>query len=428
VVKGTAKAKSNKSDVHSDTRSNSVSPTPTSHQNQQQSHTVGSQKSNENSHNVISMKTLQNLDISLAQRSGGAGNELQQTDGELGVLHSSTVALTPPFSPDQTCVVPTTTTTNPNNKIKPPVIIKCTTADKSTKTDESLLNGLETSNASSSPSSADTSTIQNQLFNSSFENISISGGVAGPTTTSVATMTSTEVYGGSSVAKTPIGVVVSTSTMTTSITKAHTQQYKHNTSKSIQQQQHQHQKSSTNNPNPSQTQVFISQTHPILLSPTSTGSIHLNENFVSLASPPLTNNANVDQNAASSSARLSYAQVAQHNKELLSKTSEPQPQPQQQQSDNKLEKDHKRKDLSPPSRLSSHAGDVRLERAENTRDVRSSSGNNNNNSNHPRKDHHHMKDQRSNGSNVNNKIVETRHRSNRTHQFKDYLQGPRSPN
>lgn len=357
-VAGTAKAKSNKTDkdVHSDTRSNSASPTPASHQNQQQFHSVGSQKSNDNSHTVISVKTLQNLDISLAQRSGGAGGE-QQTD--INVLHGSTVALTPPFSPEQS-VAQIATTNNPNNKIKPPVIIKCTTADKSTKTDESLLNGL-TSNASSSPSSADNaSTIQNQLLNSSFENISVSGGVA--TTTSVATMTSIEAtYGSSSsVAKTPIGLVVSTSTMTTSIPKAHTQQYKQNTSKPIQQH-----KSSTNNP--SQTQVFISQTHPITLSPTSPGSVHLNENFVSLASPPLTNNAIVDQNAASSSARLSYAQVAQHNKELLSKTAEPQLVQAQQQPDKSekhVEKDHKRKDFSPP-RVSSH-GDVRLERAGKT--------------------------------------------------------------
>lgn len=361
VVKGTvSKTKSNKTDkdLHSDTRSNSASPTPASHQNQQ--HSVGSQKSNDNSHTVISVKTIQNLDISLAQRSGGAGGE-QQTDGELNVLQGSTVALTPPFSPEQ-CVAQTATTNNPNNKIKPPVIIKCTTADKSTKTDESLLNGL-TSNASSSPSSAENaSTIQNQLLNSSFENISVGGGVA--TTTSVATMTSMETnYGSaSSIAKTSIGLVVSTSTMTTSLPKAHTQQYKQNTSKPIQQQH----KSSTNNP--SQTQVFISQTHPISSSPASPGSVHQNENFTSLASPPLTNNAIVDQNAASSSARLSYAQVAQHNKELLSKTAEPQlVQTQQQQSDKPekhVEKDHKRKDFSPP-RVSSH-GDVRLERAGKT--------------------------------------------------------------
>lgn len=362
VVKGTAKTKSNKADkdVHSDTRSNSASPTPASHQNQQQFHSVGSQKSNENSHTVISVKTLQNLDISLAQRSGAAGGE-QQTEGELNVLHGSTVALTPPFSPEQ-CVAQTATTNNPNNKIKPPVIIKCTTADKSTKTDESLLNGL-TTNASSSPSSADNaSTIQNQLLNSSFENISVSGGGVA-TTTSVATMTSMEAtYGSSaSVAKTSIGLVVSTSTMTTSIPKPHTQQYKQNTSKQPLQQH----KSSTNNP--SQTQVFISQTHPISPSPTSPGSVHLNENFTSLASPPLTNNAIVEQNVASSSARLSYAQVAQHNRELLSKTAEPQLVQTQQQPDKPekhVEKDHKRKDFSPP-RVSSH-GDVRLERAGKT--------------------------------------------------------------
>ncbi len=274
VVKGTAKTKSNKADKD-DTRSNSASPTPASHQNQQQFHSVGSQKSNDNSHTVISVKNLQNLDISLAQRSGGAVGE-QQTEGESNLL--STVAslpLTPPFSPEQVA-----STNNPNNKIKPPVINKCTTADKSTKTDESLLNGL-TSNASSSPSSADNaSTIQNQLLNSSFENISVSGGVA--TTTSVATMTSTETtHGSSSVAKPSIGLVVSTSTMTTSIPKAHTQQYnKQNTSKSIQQH-----KSSTNNP--SQTQVFTS--HPIPASPMSPNAGHSNENFVSLASPPLTN-------------------------------------------------------------------------------------------------------------------------------------------
>lgn len=361
VVKGTAKTKSNKTDkdVYSDTRSNSASPTPASHQNQQQFHSVGSQKSNDNSHTVISVKTLQNLDNSLAQRSGGAGSE-QHTDGELSVLHGSTVALTPPFSPEQ-CVAQIATTNNPNNKIKPPVIIKCTTADKSTKTDELLLNGSETSNASSSPSSAEiASNIQNQLLNSSFENISISGGIAGP---NVATMTSIDTsYGGSSsVAKPSIGLVVSTSAMTTSIPKAHTQQYKHNTSKPIH-------KSSTNNP--SQTQVFISQTHPISLSPTSPGSFHLNEHFVSLASPPLTNNAIAEQIAASTSARLSYAQVAQHNKELLSKTAEPHiVQIQHHQSDKfdkYLEKDHKRKDLSPSPRVSSHVSDVRLERAGKT--------------------------------------------------------------
>lgn len=351
VVKGTAKTKSNKTDkdvINSDTRSNSASPTPASHQNQQQIHSVGSQKSNDNSHTVISVKTLQNLDISLAQRSGGAGGE-QQTEGELNALHGSTV-LTPPFSPEQS-VAQSATTNNPNNKIKPPVIIKCTTADKSTKTDESLLNGL-TSNASSSPSSADNaSTIQNQLLNSSFENVSVSGGVA--TTTSVATMTSIEAtHAGSApsaVAKTSIGSVVSTSTMTTSLAKAHTQQYKQNTSKPIQQH-----KSSTNNP--SQTQVFNSQTHPISLSPTSPG---LTESFAALASPPLTNNVIVDQNTASSSARLSYAQVAQHNKELLSKTAaEPQSVQTQQQPDKPekhVEKDHKRKEFS-PTRVS---GDVR---------------------------------------------------------------------
>lgn len=353
VVKGTAKAKSNKTDknVHSDTRSNSASPTPASQQNQQQFHSVGSQKSNDNSHTVISVKSSQNLDISLAQRSDGAGGE-QQAEGELNVLHGSTV-LTPPFSPEQ-FVAQIATTNNPNNKIKPPVIIKCTTADKSTKTDESLLNGLTSNNASSSPMSADNgSTIQNQLLNSSFENISVSGGVA--TTTSVATMTSIEpTYGSSaSVAKTSTGFNVSTSTMTTSIPKAHTQQYKQNTSKSVQQH-----KSSTNNP--SQTQVFISQTHPISVSPASPGSVHLNDNFASLASPPLTNNAIVDLNASSSSARLSYAQVAQHNKELLSKTVEPQLVQTQQQPD-KTEK-HVEKD---PPRVSSH-GDVRLERAGKT--------------------------------------------------------------
>lgn len=64
--------------------------------------------------------------------------------------------------------------------------------------------------------------------------------------------------------------------------------------------------------------------------------------------------------------------------------------------------------------------------SDNIRDVRNN--NNNNNNNHPRKEHHHIKENhRSNGSNVN-KTVESRHRSNRTHQFKDFLQGPRSPN
>lgn len=361
VVKGTAKTKSNKADkdVHSDTRSNSASPTPASHQNQQQFHSVGSQKSNENSHNVISVKSLQNVDISLAQRSGGALGE-QQTDGELNVLSTASLPLTPPFSPEQCVATPIATSNNPNNKIKPPVITKCTTADKSTKTDESLLNGL-TSNASSSPSSADNaSTIQNQLLNSSFENISVSGGVA--TTTSVATMTSMEAtYGSSSssVAKPSIGSAVSTSTSST-IPKAHTQQYKQNTSKPIQQQ-----KSSTNNP--SQTHVFITQTQPTSPSPTSPGSGHLTENFAALASPPLANNAIVDQNtAASSSARLSYAQVAQHNKELLSKTAEPQSVPTQQtdKPEKHVEKDHKRKDFS-PQRVASH-GDGRLERAGKT--------------------------------------------------------------
>lgn len=366
VVKGTAKTKSNKADKD-DTRSNSASPTPTpaSHQNQQQFHSVGSQKSNDFSQTVICVKTIQNLDISLAQRSGGAVGE-QQTDGELNV-HSTVASLplTPPFSPEQ-YVAPTN---NTNNKNKPPVINKCTTADKSTKTDGSLLNGL-TSNASSSPSSADNaSTIQNQLLNSSFENISVGGGGGGgggggvATTTNVATMTSMEsaAHGSSSsVAKPSIGLVVSTSTMTsTSIPKAHTQQYnKANTSKQLQPH-----KSSTNNP--SQTQVFIS--HPISPSPTSPGSGHSNENFASLASPPLTNNAIVDQNAASSSARLSYAQVTQHNKELLSKTADPQLVQAQQQTDKPekyVEKDHKRKDFSPP-RATSH-GDVRLDRAGKT--------------------------------------------------------------
>ncbi|KAJ6644533.1 Mitogen-activated protein kinase kinase kinase 12, partial [Pseudolycoriella hygida] len=316
----------------------------------------------------------------ISQRSGE-----QQTDGELNVLHGSAVALTPPFSPEQ-CAAQAAI--NPNNKIKPPVIIKCTTADKSTKTDESLLNGL-TSNASSSPSSADTtSTIQNQLLNSSFENISISGGVA--TTTSVATMTSIEAtYGCTSVAKTTIGLAASTSTTTTQIPKTQTQPYKQNTSKAIQQQ-----KSSTTNP--SQTQVFVSQTHPLTSSPISPSSIHLNDNFAALASPPLTNNSINDQNAASSSARLSYAQVAQHNKELLSKTAEPQSVQTQQQPDKPekhVEKDHKRKDFSPP-RVSTH-GDARLERADNIRDAR-----NNNNNNQSRKEHHHIKENhRSNGSN-----------------------------
>lgn len=60
---------------------------------------------------------------------------------------------------------------------------------------------------------------------------------------------------------------------------------------------------------------------------------------------------------------------------------------------------------------------------DNIRDVR-----NNNNNTHPRKEHHHIKENhRPNGSNVI-KTVESRHRSNRTHQFKDFLQGPRSPN
>lgn len=77
--------------------------------------------------------------------------------------------------------------------------------------------------------------------------------------------------------------------------------------------------------------------------------------------------------------------------------------------------------------VSNRNSTIHFDIPDNIRDVRNN--NNNNNNNHPRKEHHHIKENhRSNGSNVN-KAVESRHRSNRTHQFKDFLQqGPRSPN
>lgn len=311
VVKGTTAAKS-KTDTNS-TRSNSASP--------------------------ISFNN-NNLTYELGQSTPTTPIDAQQhTTNDL--LQNSTVVLTPPFSPD----------TNTNiNKINPPVIkYNTTTADKSTKTEESLLNGPETC------------AIQENHLNLTTTTTT----TACPTTTNVATMTTTTTI--------PIAVTTSASTMTMS-TKS--QQKQQNSSKlnnsssktcattmSIQ--------SPTSNSELIQRSISPSQLLPPTVSVNAAVTPAAAVVPVAAVSPsniissdlPLTNSpaAVLSPVTNDSSVKLSYAQVAQHHKERLLKEKQNSDMLNAQiEKDRQIEKEqNKKKDSPTNSRVSSLHGDTR---------------------------------------------------------------------
>ncbi|XP_059609248.1 la-related protein Larp4B isoform X2 [Phlebotomus argentipes] len=139
VVKGTAKAKVKvdaSKDMSTSTRSSSASPPPSQHNpspNQGVASTTVA--------NIVT--TTSELQVSAtnateAQSCKGANVDVADGGAVGGGCNKSVSTSTPQHSVT-TITMTTTTTTNENN----PVIKTCT-ADKSTKTDESLLNGVET--------------------------------------------------------------------------------------------------------------------------------------------------------------------------------------------------------------------------------------------------------------------------------------------
>ena len=315
VVKGTAKTKSKADkDTNSSTRSSSASPPPINAN-------IGSTNTCPNSINEVisgthttTSSTNPMLDIGTAQL-----EQHSPTANDL-VLQNSTLALTPPFSPD----------TNTNNKLNLPVI-KCTTADKSTKTDESFLNGTVTSNTTDNNS-------HGNICNS--HTISVNS-TTSPITTNAATMTSSEVS--ISNLKISSGIVPAITPLqanTPATTKTATQP-----------KQHMGKPNSNNNNNNNK-----------MPNAAGTPSIPPPSNNVQT---PIQHNAqtSIPQTAIStelpaSSVRLSYAQVAQHHKERLQKEKieTQQAHPEKDGSYNNNNNNNKKKDSPPNSRVSSQFG------------------------------------------------------------------------
>lgn len=283
----------------------------------------------------------------------------QQQSTTIDLLQNSTVVLTPPFSPD----------TNTNiNKINPPVIkynttTTTTTADKSTKTEESLLNGPETC------------AIQELII--SPLNISIgtilTTTATCPTTTNVATMTTTTTI--------PIAVSTSASTMTMS-TKS---QQKQNSSSKLNNSSSSSKTCATTMSIQSLTQTVTSNSELIqrsispsqLLPPSVSVNAVAGASAVVISSSSPINTISSDLPLATntaaaittttttisndSSVKLSYAQVAQHHKERLLKEKQNSDMLNSQiEKDRHIEKENNKKKDSPTnSRVSSLHGDSR---------------------------------------------------------------------
>lgn len=424
VVKGTAKTKSNKTvAADSDNRSNSASPPPATqkHTTLPTQQTQGNQKTNEHSQqNVISsVKSLQNSEVSNAQQCPQFAAVTLPILNAASELSLSSVTMTPPFSPadphhtsiaSTAAAVATNTplssssATNQNLKNKP--VIKFSTADKSTKTDESLLNGLDVVGRSGLPTDA------NAMFNAVSGGDSVTATLP-VTTTNAATMTSIEspvaVY--SSATKAP--AVASTATMTVPVTKAGVSQNHHH-------YHGQHNKSTTKQSYSSSAGSSASPTTNAT-TPNSPNPATASAVLAAALAPGHQPHASTPASAvvtdsSSAATRLSYAQVAQHHKERLNKDQKPDASiataatntlqssdranvapptvvvattptaaastaaivllsatgattAEKISSDKHSEKENKRKDSSPNSRVllqSSHAGDVKSDRAGKT--------------------------------------------------------------
>lgn len=342
VVKGTARTKSKSSDKELNTRSNSSSPPlPNVNQNELNSQSISA--------------TIQSLNIS-------STNDIPPVNlSNDALLHNSIIALTPPFSPDT------------NNKLNPPVI-NYSTADKSTKTDESLLNGSDScknvtgnqislvpppQNATACPISPQAATM-----------ITVDGSIL-PVTSFIPISTTFPLTTSNIIAATP-STNVAIKTQTQSKTQI-------NTAVS---------KSTSNNklgmPSTSQAVVVLSQSSSINNNHNnSNNSSNINNNIGMLRStsphqtlttiptatqPIVAPGANVETN----NVRLSYAQVAQHHKERLLKDKQnSESSSHGGEKDNKAhqstDKDNKRVDSPPNVRVSSQYNDSR-ERGDNVRD------------------------------------------------------------
>lgn len=423
VVKGTAKTKSNKTvAADSDNRSNSASPPPTQkHTTLPTQQTQGNQKTNEHSQqNVISsVKTLQNSEVSNAQQCPQLATVILPILKAACELSLSSVVMTPPFSPadpHHTSIASTTaavaansplsscSATNQNLKNKP--VIKFLTADKSTKTDESLLNGLDVVGRSGITTDA------NAMLNAVSGGDSVAAALP-VTTTNAATMTSIEspiaVY--SSATKAP--AVASTATMTVPVTKAGVSQNHHHYHGQHNKTTTKQSYSSSAGSSASPTTNATTPNTPIPATASAVLAASLASGTQSHASTPA---AAAVSDSSSAATRLSYAQVAQHHKERLNKDQKPDASiattaantlqssdranvapptvvvvttptaaastaaivvlsatggtaAEKITSDKHSEKENKRKDSSPNSRVllqSSHAGDVKSDRAGKT--------------------------------------------------------------
>lgn len=346
VVKGTARTKSKSSDKEINTRSNSSSPPlPNVNQNELNSQSITA--------------SIQSLNIS-------STNDVPTINASNDtVLHNSIVALTPPFSPDT------------NNKLNPPVI-NYSTADKSTKTDESLLNGSDSCknvtgnqislvppspNSTACPISLQAATMTpvegtilpatSPIQSSPFPLSSSSNIIAATPSTNVANKTQTQ-------SKTQINTAVSKSSSNNKLVMSSTSQSVVVSSQSSSSINNLHNISSnTSSSNNNNNSCMLRSTSPNIIQnaiPTGTQTI--------VVAPV----ANIETN----SVRLSYAQVAQHHKERLLKDKQNNESSSHSgEKDNKaqqpIDKDNKRVESPPNARVSSQYNDSR-ERGDNVRD------------------------------------------------------------